>query len=212
MNTGIGDAVNLAWKLEAVLRDGAPDSILDTYETERIAFARRLDATTDRVLTYVNRRGTLCYAVRTGIGTAASPAAVIQEEPIQTSAIPHCFTDRHPLPRQRAQRGVGTWDPRRRPVFRWLMEQDNHRMVQVRWTGRCIAMGRLLLNCRTGVPPITFPCMFSSAAGRIGPGTNCLVRPDGYVGWVRERTAIDELNRYAHRWAHRIISMYPELS
>ncbi|HEV2642937.1 MAG TPA: FAD-dependent monooxygenase, partial [Candidatus Elarobacter sp.] len=41
MNTGIGDAVNLAWKLAAVLQDGAPARLLDTYEPERIAFARR---------------------------------------------------------------------------------------------------------------------------------------------------------------------------
>lgn len=34
MNTGMQDAVNLAWKLAAVLR-GAPESLLDTYETER---------------------------------------------------------------------------------------------------------------------------------------------------------------------------------
>jgi len=49
MNTGIGDAVNLAWKLAAVLQGRADASILDTYETERIAFARSLVATTDRV-------------------------------------------------------------------------------------------------------------------------------------------------------------------
>ena len=42
MNTGIGDAINLAWKLAAVLEGRAPDSILDSYEPERIAFARRL--------------------------------------------------------------------------------------------------------------------------------------------------------------------------
>ena len=40
MNTGIGDAVNLAWKLAAVLNGGAADSLLDTYELERIGFAR----------------------------------------------------------------------------------------------------------------------------------------------------------------------------
>ncbi|RYY51680.1 MAG: FAD-binding protein, partial [Comamonadaceae bacterium] len=47
MNTGIGDAVNLAWKLAAVVRGEAPDSLLDTYERERIAFARKLVDTTD---------------------------------------------------------------------------------------------------------------------------------------------------------------------
>src|SRR5438132_596644 len=35
MNTGIGDAVNLAWKLAAALRGRAPERILHTYEPER---------------------------------------------------------------------------------------------------------------------------------------------------------------------------------
>ena len=38
--TGIQDASNLAWKLAAVLREGAPDSLLDTYEEERKPIAR----------------------------------------------------------------------------------------------------------------------------------------------------------------------------
>jgi 2-polyprenyl-6-methoxyphenol hydroxylase-like FAD-dependent oxidoreductase len=49
MNTGIGDAVNLAWKLAAVLKGEADPSLLDTYEAERIGFARKLVATTDRL-------------------------------------------------------------------------------------------------------------------------------------------------------------------
>jgi 2-polyprenyl-6-methoxyphenol hydroxylase-like FAD-dependent oxidoreductase len=48
MNTGIGDAVDLSWKLAAVLQHRADATILDTYETERIGFARRLVATTDQ--------------------------------------------------------------------------------------------------------------------------------------------------------------------
>jgi len=38
--TGIQDATNLAWKLAAVLREGAPDSLLDTFEQERKPIAR----------------------------------------------------------------------------------------------------------------------------------------------------------------------------
>lgn len=34
-NTGIGDAVNLGWKLAAVLRGWAPEELLDSYESER---------------------------------------------------------------------------------------------------------------------------------------------------------------------------------
>jgi hypothetical protein len=65
MNTGIGDAVNLAWKLAAVLKEAAPASLLDTYEPERIAFARRLVATTDRIFILVTRRGIIARLVRT---------------------------------------------------------------------------------------------------------------------------------------------------
>ncbi len=51
MNTGIGDAVNLGWKIAHVLRNRADASLLDTYEPERISFARSLVATTDRAFT-----------------------------------------------------------------------------------------------------------------------------------------------------------------
>ena len=64
MNTGIGDAINLAWKLAAVLNGGG-ESLLDTYEAERIGFARRLVATTDRVFTVVTKQGLVARWVRT---------------------------------------------------------------------------------------------------------------------------------------------------
>lgn len=51
MNTGIGDAVNLGWKLAQVLQGRADPSLLDSYEPERIAFARSLVSTTDRAFT-----------------------------------------------------------------------------------------------------------------------------------------------------------------
>jgi 2-polyprenyl-6-methoxyphenol hydroxylase-like FAD-dependent oxidoreductase len=65
MNTGIGDAVNLAWKLAAVLNGGARESLLATYEPERIGFARRLVATTDRGFTLVTKQGSVARWVRT---------------------------------------------------------------------------------------------------------------------------------------------------
>ncbi len=73
MNTGIGDAVNLAWKLATVLKEGAADSLLDTYEPERIAFARRLVATTDRVFTLVTKRGPVAQFVRTRLVPLLAP-------------------------------------------------------------------------------------------------------------------------------------------
>jgi 2-polyprenyl-6-methoxyphenol hydroxylase-like FAD-dependent oxidoreductase len=64
MNTGIGDAVNLAWKLAAVLQGRAGRSLLDSYEPERIAFARRLVATTDRAFTAVTSPGAMARLIR----------------------------------------------------------------------------------------------------------------------------------------------------
>lgn len=64
MNTGIGDAINLAWKLAAVLKGRAAAQILDTYSPERRAFALRLVASTDRAFTFVTRDGWLASFVR----------------------------------------------------------------------------------------------------------------------------------------------------
>ncbi len=57
MNTGIGDAVNLAWKLAAVVQGRADGSLLDTYEPERIPFARSLVASTDRMFQVMTGSG-----------------------------------------------------------------------------------------------------------------------------------------------------------
>jgi 2-polyprenyl-6-methoxyphenol hydroxylase-like FAD-dependent oxidoreductase len=76
MNTGVGDAINLAWKLSAVLGGKAPDALLDTYESERRAFALRLVRTTDRFFKVVATQGALAGFVRTGIAPAIFPHVV----------------------------------------------------------------------------------------------------------------------------------------
>jgi 2-polyprenyl-6-methoxyphenol hydroxylase-like FAD-dependent oxidoreductase len=66
MNTGIGDAMNLGWKLADVLRGRAAERILGSFEEERIGFARALVATTDRAFTAVvapGLRGTVMRRV-----------------------------------------------------------------------------------------------------------------------------------------------------
>jgi 2-polyprenyl-6-methoxyphenol hydroxylase-like FAD-dependent oxidoreductase len=64
MNTGIGDAVNLGWKLAAVVGGRAHASILDSYEEERIGFARQLVATTDQAFVGVTSSGWMARLVR----------------------------------------------------------------------------------------------------------------------------------------------------
>ncbi|HUO94452.1 MAG TPA: FAD-dependent monooxygenase [Rhizomicrobium sp.] len=76
MNTGIGDAINLAWKLAAVLAGRAPDRLLDSYEAERMSFARRLVATTDRAFTLVSAEGAFADLLRTRIAPFLLPKIV----------------------------------------------------------------------------------------------------------------------------------------
>jgi 2-polyprenyl-6-methoxyphenol hydroxylase-like FAD-dependent oxidoreductase len=73
MNTGIGDAINLAWKLAAVVKGRAPDMLLDSYEAERIGFAQRLVASTDRAFTFATGQGALAAFVRTRLAPIVMP-------------------------------------------------------------------------------------------------------------------------------------------
>jgi len=48
LNNGLQSVHNLAWKLAAVIRESAPDSLLDTYESERRPCALQLMQNTNR--------------------------------------------------------------------------------------------------------------------------------------------------------------------
>ncbi|MFF4601936.1 FAD-dependent monooxygenase [Streptomyces sp. NPDC001339] len=49
LNTSVQDAYNLGWKLGQVLRYGAPDALLDSYEAERRPIAHRILDTSTRL-------------------------------------------------------------------------------------------------------------------------------------------------------------------
>jgi 2-polyprenyl-6-methoxyphenol hydroxylase-like FAD-dependent oxidoreductase len=87
MNTGIGDAINLAWKLKMVLHGSFGDSpaaerILSSFEEERIAFARKLVRTTDQAFKLATSEGRLATFIRTRIVPLVMPLAV-GLEPVQ---------------------------------------------------------------------------------------------------------------------------------
>jgi len=63
MNTGIQDAINLAWKPAMHIQRVAPRALLDTYETERGSVARRL--------VHGTRRFTRLTLLRAPVATAA---------------------------------------------------------------------------------------------------------------------------------------------
>ena len=105
MNTGIGDAINLAWKLAAVVAGRAPDSLLDSYEAERIGFARRLVATTDRVFSFATAEGKIADILRTRVAPLIVPMAAAFE-PVRE----YLFRNRLPDHAELSQRSL---EPRR---------------------------------------------------------------------------------------------------
>lgn len=67
MNTGLQDAYNLAWKLALVSSGRAAESLLDTYEAERVPVAERLLGTTDRAFSFLVSDGWLAGQLRTRV-------------------------------------------------------------------------------------------------------------------------------------------------
>ncbi|SFT17026.1 FAD binding domain-containing protein [Acinetobacter bohemicus] len=67
MNTGIGDAINLAWKLAAVIKNQASEQLLESYQIERRAFAEKLVKSTDRIFSIITAEGALAAKIRTQI-------------------------------------------------------------------------------------------------------------------------------------------------
>ncbi|QFU93813.1 FAD-dependent monooxygenase [Amycolatopsis sp. YIM 10] len=98
LNTGVQDAVNLGWKLGAVLAGTAPESLLDTYQTERYPVAERVLRNT-RAQTALARPGAHTDALRAEFaeliqqdGVNAALAGMISGLDIRYPAI-----DPHPL-------------------------------------------------------------------------------------------------------------------
>ncbi|MFC8216588.1 FAD-dependent oxidoreductase [Streptomyces sp. NPDC057362] len=69
MNTGVQDAVNLSWKLAAVLRGEAEDSLLDSYSDERVPVGAELLRTTRMATMLVQLRSRTAAAALRAVFT-----------------------------------------------------------------------------------------------------------------------------------------------
>ncbi|POM24941.1 Pentachlorophenol 4-monooxygenase [Actinomadura rubteroloni] len=67
MNTGVHDGINLGWKLAAVL-NGAPESLLDTYEQERLPMAAAVLGLSKELLTRFSKFEDADLDVMSGLG------------------------------------------------------------------------------------------------------------------------------------------------
>ncbi|MFJ3445237.1 FAD-dependent oxidoreductase [Streptomyces sp. NPDC086081] len=159
LNTSVQDAYNLGWKLGAVLRDGAPADLLDTYEEERRPVAAQMLGLSTRVHRGETRRGDATRQL--GLGYRESTLT----RETRTAPGPLRAGDRAP---DGTVAGVRLFDAFRGP----------------HWT--LLALGEAAPAAPDPGPRIRV--VRGPAPGPYGPGLY-LVRPDGYLGWAGDTAA-----------------------
>ncbi|MEU9895328.1 FAD-dependent monooxygenase [Streptomyces phaeochromogenes] len=189
LNLGVGDAMNLGWKLGAVVAGWAPDGLLDTYDSERRPLgAWVLDWT--RAQIGVMRGDAKSAALREVVADLLSTqdGTTYAVKKISGADQRIDLPGDHPL--------IGRYVP-----DVWL--KDGSRLVDHGHRG-----GFLLLD-RT--PDGAFARLAADWAGRVtsvtdddATPTGVLVRPDGVVAWASDATdiaAVTGLESALHRWS-----------
>jgi 2-polyprenyl-6-methoxyphenol hydroxylase-like FAD-dependent oxidoreductase len=188
MNTGIGDAANLGWKLAAAVHGRAPSWLLDSYEAERHPVAATVLKLTDAFNQLVLGGGRVVQALRT-------------------------FAVRQVFRSARTRRALGgrlTGIGIRYGHGRGLA---GRRIPDVTCTeGRLYELlrdGRFLLLDTTGAAPAVGPWADRVRVARAPHATGLpalvLVRPDGHVAWAgTEPGALPEV---LDRWCGRGVAL-----
>ncbi|WP_053655304.1 FAD-dependent monooxygenase [Streptomyces sp. MMG1121] len=189
LNTGIGDAMNLGWKLGATVRGEAPDGLLDTYTRERRPVgAAVLDWSRAQVAAM--RPDPHAQAVqgviRELIGTRDGTTYVFER--MSGSSIRYDLGSEHLL--------VG----RNAPDLRL---EDGTRLGDLMRDGRGVALDFSTDGCLRGAA-LGWESRMRYAAGParddLGSGA-VLVRPDGVVAWAGDRAPDREaFEQAAGRW------------
>ena len=195
MNTGIQDAVNLAWKLVAVERGWAPPWLLDTYEDERHPVGRATLRLTDLILRM-----------------AVAPAPV---RAIRPHVVPGLLRNRKVSDRvRRLMSGLGVRYDRPEPVagtvsvgrrvddLPLVSEGEHTRLYELADPTRFT----LLDTTRAGgaaraAEPWADRVRALHVRGELPEGADVLlVSPDGYAAWSGERPSADQVRAALTEW------------
>src|SRR3954449_2664259 len=188
LNIGVQDAVNLGWKVAQVVNGTSPESLLDTYHSERHPVGARVLQNT-MAQTALLRFDERIEALRETMSELLS-----MDEPRRRVAgmmsgldVHYDLGEGHPLlGRRMPDLDLVTADgPLRiftllhdaRPVFLNLGEPGAFDITP--W------MARVQMIDAKYVGPWEVPVL-----GPVTPPTAVLIRPDGYVGWVGDATQV----------------------
>ncbi len=191
LNLGLGDAMNLGWKLAATIRGDAPDGLLDSYTTERHPIgARVLEWTRAQVALMRPSSHALAAVLRDLIATR--DGATYFAERVWGVSLRYDLGDEHrddhPL--------VG----RSCPDFE-LTDGTRLGALLRDGTGLLLDFGRQAsLQALDGLWSDRVRYVGRDAKNRLGLCA-LLVRPDGFVAWASDATASPEqVTRAAARW------------
>jgi 2-polyprenyl-6-methoxyphenol hydroxylase-like FAD-dependent oxidoreductase len=203
MNTGIGDASNLAWKIADVVHGRADRRLLDTYETERHGFAKRLLATTDLMFRRV--------ADRSGMGRMWRSQLLPTLLPLVAGAPP----TRRTAFRTLSQIGIeyhasalsagGAGKVRGGDRLPWLELEDGDNFAPLNacaWRIQVYGRVKAKLEALTGEMGLPIDRFrFDKDAQKAGFMKDALylVRPDGYVAFAEPTQSADALRRFLRR-------------
>ncbi|GAA3567389.1 FAD-dependent monooxygenase [Nonomuraea rosea] len=176
MNTGIGDATNLGWKLAATVHGTAPAWLLDTYEAERHPVGERVLKVTDRMFRMVMMRsGLLQRLARVAMRLA------FRIEPVQR--VPRTFLSgigtSYPPDGDRPHRLAGTYAPD--------VTLGGIRLAEALRTGRFVLLDTTSAHAAADLAGKEYADQVVTLTGSDGglPAV-MLVRPDGYVAWATD--------------------------
>ena len=179
MNTGIQDAANLAWKLDAVLA-GADDRVLDSYHDERHPIGRRVL----RQSGLMARGVTLHPRVARGMRNLLVPRLL--RMPRVRDAVAGSF--------------AGT-------TLRYAHRAGESALVGTRATQIPLTQDRLtqlqrepgfVLIRERGAPAVDVTDLHQAQRADSGPAV--LVRPDGYIAWAGDSADKAEWLAALSRW------------
>jgi 2-polyprenyl-6-methoxyphenol hydroxylase-like FAD-dependent oxidoreductase len=182
MNTGIGDAMNLGWKLASAVRGSAPPALLDTYESERHPVGAGVLRLTDAFNQVVLSNSKLGRVLRNVlIGTVTRIPRTRRELAERLSGIGIAY------PRQR---GDDWMVGRRMPDILC----DRKRVYELLRDGKFVLV--------TAAPvELDRPDIVHAVDDHPELPDAVLVRPDSYVAWASERLPdAVELTAAVDRW------------
>jgi 2-polyprenyl-6-methoxyphenol hydroxylase-like FAD-dependent oxidoreductase len=208
MNTGLGDAMNLAWKLAAVVQERASPRLLDTYDPERIAFAKRLVATTDRAFQTVTSDGPIARFMRLHVVPHVLPVAFTSADVrrFMFRTVSQTAIEYHDSALSTGTAGaIKAGD--RLPWIEGDSDHDNYAsLTSLDWQVHVYGApdAAVAQACRRlGISLHAFSWRDAMQEKGFARDAIYLVRPDGYVGLASSGANVEDLQHYLDDWKIR---------